>query len=394
LRSASRFPLRETWEAVPGGTMAGPVDPVEPDSSSQSTRSNLASDEDDVTEVTMVRNPGTSTPLMVAMSPDTDSIRNASDRLRAVYLLAADVADETSSSAITSPPGSLQDAGSPDLHTEPVDRPVLLRMDGIQAGEVASLTILPCVIGRHPSAQLVIDDPSVSRRHARIFLQGGELWLQDLGSRNGTFVDGRLLESRQLRDGTLLQLGHHASFRYTVVSARQEKVLRELFESSTRDALTGLYNRRHFDERFKAELAYAKRHNVDLGLVMADIDYFKQVNDTYGHAAGDAVLKQVATSLSRQLRTEDLIARIGGEEFVVLLRGIGPHGTGCLAERLRVAVQTLTVAAEGMPFTVTISAGCSNLSETPDGSSKGMLKIADERLYAAKHGGRNRVVSS
>ena len=199
--------------------MAGPVNPVEPDTSSRSTRSNLSSDEDDVTDVTIVRNPGTSTPLMVAMSPDSEGIRNASDRLRAVYLLAADVADETSSSAITSPPGSLQDATSPDLHTEPVDRPVLLRMDGIQAGEVASLTILPCVIGRHPSCQLVIDDPSVSRSHARIFLQAGELWLQDLGSRNGTFIDGRLLQSKQLRDGTLLQLGHHASFRYTVVSA-------------------------------------------------------------------------------------------------------------------------------------------------------------------------------
>jgi two-component system, cell cycle response regulator len=374
--------------------MASPVNPVEPDTSSRSTRSNLSSDEDDVTDVTIVRNPGTSTPLMVAMSPDTEGIRNASDRLRAVYLLAADVADETSSSAITSPPGSLQDATSPDLHTEPVDRPVLLRMDGIQAGEVTSLTILPCVIGRHPSCQLIIDDPSVSRRHARIFLQGGELWLQDLGSRNGTFIDGRLLQSKQLRDGTLLQLGHHASFRYTVVSARQEKVLRELFESSTRDALTGLYNRRHFDERVKAELAYAKRHNIDLGLVMADVDHFKQVNDTYGHAAGDTVLKQVATTLSRQLRTEDLIARIGGEEFVVLLRGIGPQGTLCLAERLRVAIQSLPIAAEGTPLTVTISAGCSNLSETPDGTSNGMLKVADERLYSAKRDGRNRVVSS
>jgi diguanylate cyclase (GGDEF)-like protein len=318
-------------------------------------------------------------------------MRGASDRLRAVYLLAAEVADDTT--AITSPPGSLLDANSPDLHTEPLDRPVLLRMDGVQAGEVISLTILPCVVGRHPSCQLIIDDPSVSRRHARVFLQNGELWLQDLGSRNGTFVDGRQLESKRLSDGTLLQIGHLASFRFTIVSARQEKVLRELFESSTRDALTGLYNRRHFDERFKSELAYAKRHGFDLGLVMVDIDHFKRINDTHGHAAGDVVLKQVAVTLARQLRTEDLIARIGGEEFTVLLRGIGPQGCSCLAERLRVATQSLAINIDGTTIPVTISAGSACVSETPDGSVKSLLQCADQRLYSAKHNGRNRVVA-
>jgi diguanylate cyclase (GGDEF)-like protein len=321
-------------------------------------------------------------------------MRNASDRLRAVYLLAADVAEDSSCSAITSPPGSLADANSPDLHTEPVNCPVLLRMDGVQAGEVISLTLLPCVIGRHPSCQVIIDDPSVSRRHARVYLQNGELWLQDLGSRNGTFIDGRHLEAKQLTDGTLLQIGHLASFRFTVVSARQEKVLRELFESSTRDALTGLYNRRHFDERIKAELAYAKRHHFDLSLVMVDIDHFKQINDTHGHSAGDLVLKQVAVTMGRQLRTEDLIARIGGEEFAVLLRGIGQQGASCLAERLRAAVQGLDITVEGTHVPVTISAGCSCLSETADGSAKSLLQCSDQRLYSAKRSGRNRVVSS
>lgn len=372
--------------------MAGPVNPVGTETSLRSTRSNLDLNEEELTQASPVRGPGTSNARMIGASPDAQGIRNASDRLRAVYLLAADVAEDTSWTAITSPPGSLQDASSPDLHTEPVDQPVLLRMDGIQAGEVVSLAILPCIIGRHPSCELVIDDPSVSRRHARIVQQGDELWIQDLESRNGTFIDGRHLESRQLRDGTLLQLGHHASFRFTLVSSRQVKVLRELFESSTRDALTGLYNRRHFDERIKAELAYAKRHGLDLGMVIADIDHFKLVNDNFGHAAGDAVLKQVANAMARQLRTEDLIARIGGEEFVVLLRGIGAQGTGCLAERLRISVQSLQIAAEGQPLDVTISAGCATLSETSEGSANAMLHLADQRLYAAKRGGRNRVV--
>jgi len=372
--------------------MAGPVMPAEPGPASIPSPSHASQDDEDTTVVTTAGSSIRAGQVLSA-GPDSSGLRNATDRLRAVYLLAAEVADETAASAITSPPGSILDANSPDLHTEPVDRPVLLRMDGVQAGEVISLTILPCVIGRHPSCQIILDDPSVSRRHARIFLQNGELWLQDLGSRNGTFIDGRHLEAKQLADGTLLQIGHHASFRFTVVSARQEKVLRELYESSTRDALTGLYNRRHFDERFKAELAYAKRHHFDLGLVMVDIDHFKHVNDTHGHATGDVVLKQVASVLSRQLRTEDLIARIGGEEFAVLLRGIGPQGCACLAERLRLAVQALPITADGTTMSTSISAGCACVSETPDGTAKSLLQCADQRLYCAKRNGRNRVVA-
>jgi two-component system, cell cycle response regulator len=374
--------------------MAGPVTPMDPDPSASQSRRRFGSDEDETTEMATTHRSTQSGPCVLAAGPDSEGLRNASDRLRAVYLLAADVADESSWSAITSPPGSLTDANSPELHTEPVDCPVLLRMDGVQAGEVVALTILPCVIGRHPSCQVIIDDPSVSRRHARVYLNNGELWLQDLGSRNGTFIDGRHLETKKLADGTLLQIGHLASFRYTVVSARQEKVLRELFESSTRDALTGLYNRRHFDERFKSELAYAKRHRFDLSVVMVDIDHFKQINDTHGHSAGDLVLKQVAQVMARQLRTEDLIARVGGEEFTVLLRGVGPQGAVCLAERLRLAVQGLAVTVEGESVAVTISAGCASLTATPDGSAKSLLQCADQRLYSAKRNGRNRVVAS
>ena len=197
-----------------------------------------------------------------------------------------------------------------------------------------------------------------------------------------------------MHDGVLIQIGLHASFRFTVVSARQEKLLRELYESSTRDALTGLYNRRHFDDRTRAELAYAKRHQLDVGFVMIDVDFFKRVNDTYGHAAGDVILKNVAATLARQLRTEDVIARVGGEEFAILLRGISTDGARRLAERLRANVESLPILADGIPIAVTISAGCSALSETEDNSLKSLLSIADQRLYDAKRSGRNRVVAS
>jgi len=368
--------------------MAGPVSPADPGA----TRASHGKD-DQTTSGSRRDMPTRSAPPSVGEPLDAAALSSSSDRLRAVYLLASEFADEESLTAITSPPGSHTDANSPSLHTEPVDRPVLLRMDGVQAGEVISLAILPCFIGRHPSCQVLIDDAGVSRKHARIVLQSEEFWLEDLGSRNGTFIDGKRLERKHLQDGVLIQVGLHASFRFTVVSARQEKLLRELFESSTRDSLTGLYNRRHFDERIKAELAYAKRHQVDLGFVMIDVDFFKRVNDTHGHAAGDIVLKQVSSNLAKQLRTEDVIARVGGEEFAVLLRGVGSEGSRRLAERLRNNIETLPVVAEGIPIAVTVSAGCATLSETDDQSPASLFRLADQRLYEAKRSGRNRVVS-
>jgi diguanylate cyclase (GGDEF)-like protein len=127
---------------------------------------------------------------------------------------------------------------------------------------------------------------------------------------------------------------------------------------------------------------------------MIDVDFFKRVNDTYGHAAGDVVLKHVAMSLARQLRTEDVIARVGGEEFAILLRGIGCEGARRLAERLRTNIEALPIASDGIPIAVTISAGCSALSETEDNSPKSLSNIADQRMYTAKRAGRNRVVAT
>ena len=364
--------------------MAGPMTPVEPDG----IRTTQSQDE----QTTLVKH-FQSDPPSVGAPLEAAAVSSSSDRLRAVYLLASEFAEEESMTAITSPPGSHSDANSPALHTEPVDRPVLLRMDGVQAGEVVSLAILPCFIGRHPSCQIVIDDAGVSRKHVRIVLQNDEFWLEDLGSRNGTFVDGKRLERKHLQDGALIQVGLYASFRFTVVSARQEKLLRELYESSTRDSLTGLYNRRHFDDRIKAEFAYAKRHQLDVAFVMVDVDFFKRVNDTHGHATGDSVLKAVAKNLAKQLRTEDVFARVGGEEFAILLRGVASEGARKLAERLRANIEALPIVAEGKTVAVTISAGCASMSETKDQTPGSLYGLADRRLYDAKHQGRNRVVS-
>ncbi len=160
-----------------------------------------------------------------------------------------------------------------------------------------------------------------------------------------------------------------------------------------RDALTGTYNREHFEERLKVEVAYARRHNTVVSLVMFDLDHFKKINDNYGHPAGDAALIYVSQRMQKGLRTEDVFARYGGEEFAVILRGIDLEGSRRVGERLRSTVAATPVEFDGKTFPVTMSVGCATLSDCPEPSTTALVAIADRRLYAAKHGGRNRVVA-
>lgn len=284
-------------------------------------------------------------------------------------------------------------AGGPPTVPSVVDRAVLLRMDGVQAGLIVGLEQFPFTVGRHPTNLLRVDEDSISRFHARIARNGDEYIVEDLGSRNGTFVAGKRITRATLEHDSWLQFGPRASFRFSLTDVREERLLRKLYESSTRDALTGAYNRLHFEERLRSEVAYAVRHRAHVSLLMIDLDHFKHVNDTYGHPAGDAVLKRAAEACMRALRTEDVFARFGGEEFAVVLRGIELGGAARLAERLRRAVAEESAEHEGQRIKVTLSAGCASLSCCSAPSAEELVAVADRRLYASKTGGRNRVTS-
>lgn len=274
------------------------------------------------------------------------------------------------------------------------DRAMLLRMDGVGAGQVVSVAQTPFTMGRHASNRLPIDDDSISRFHARFVREGSEYFVEDLGSRNGTFIQGKRITRAAIRDDDWVQLGARVAFRFTLTDSRQEVLLRKLYESSTRDALTGAYNRRHFDDRLRAEIAFAVRHATDCALILLDLDHFKRVNDSYGHPAGDEVLRHLGGIATRALRTEDVFARFGGEEFAVIVRGASTRGAGRLAERLREALCKENARHEGQEIPVTLSAGCAALSCCVAPSSDEVVAVADRRLYAAKQAGRNRVVAS
>jgi diguanylate cyclase (GGDEF)-like protein len=166
----------------------------------------------------------------------------------------------------------------------------------------------------------------------------------------------------------------------------------DLEETSQRDGLTGLYNRKFFDEQITQEILSSRRYVWPLALAMIDIDHFKSVNDTFGHDGGDAVLREISTKLRGMLRGSDTLCRYGGEEFALILPHISQENAPVLLERLRKAVEGMHVTLEdGRQVNVTMSVGLANLQ---DGMTPGqLLGNADKSLYAAKRAGRNCIVS-
>jgi diguanylate cyclase (GGDEF)-like protein len=249
-------------------------------------------------------------------------------------------------------------------------------------------------VGRLPTADLCLRDTGVSRQHARFVWKGETYGLQDSGSGNGTYVNGRRVTEQTLADGDVVQFGPNAVFRYAVTDENQEAMLQHLYRTSVSDPLTGACNREHLDMRLAEEVSYARRHGVELGLVLFDIDHFKRVNDQFGHQAGDQVLVTLVSQVAEQIRGEDLLGRYGGEEFAVVLRTTGLLRTVHVAERIRQTAERMRVPHGDTALQVTVSAGCATLSCCSEPSAEQMVAVADRRLYAAKRAGRNRVAGT
>lgn len=171
---------------------------------------------------------------------------------------------------------------------------VLLVLSGANVGRVIRLDIESLTLGRDERCEACIPDEGISRKHSRVVFLDDRTWEpRDLGSTNGTIVNGERVTQRVLRNGDHLLLGHTV-LRFLAQAAVDDEYLRQTYELSVRDGLTQLYNRRFFDDRLRAEGAFARRHRSQLSVLMVDIDHFKQVNDRFGHVAGDEVLRDVA----------------------------------------------------------------------------------------------------
>ena len=177
------------------------------------------------------------------------------------------------------------------------------------------------------------------------------------------------------------------------LSAQSFAYRSRLQQEASTDALTGLHNRREFESGMVREMERARRMGVPLSLAILDIDFFKRINDQHGHDVGDAVLREVAATLQRLIRKSDLLARIGGEEFALVMLGTQPPGAWVVLERLRAAIAALHVTAGTGDIGCTISIGITDRVDS-DTDWPTMYKRADRALYEAKEGGRNRVVEA
>ena len=270
--------------------------------------------------------------------------------------------------------------------------PYLTVITGANAGEVTKLPTGVTTLGRAPDSTLRIDSEGVSMRHARIFSAGSQLILEDSKSTNGTGVNDKRVDMHVLIDGDRIHLGPGMLLRFNMYDELEAGVQVQLYESAVKDPLTRAYNRKHFSERLAAELGYAARHKTPLAMVLFDIDFFKKVNDTHGHPGGDAVLRAVSSGVATAVRTEDVFARVGGEEFAILARSIDIPQAMAFAERLRLGVQHLVVPWGGGHIPITASFGVAELAELAQPDGDALVALADKRLYQAKGSGRNRVV--
>jgi diguanylate cyclase (GGDEF)-like protein len=270
----------------------------------------------------------------------------------------------------------------------------LIVINGRSVGRMFKLAGHKAVIGRGPGNEVLIEDEGVSRQHATIERQGPGLVIVDNQSTNGVFVNGNKVDRHVLADGDKVQLGSSTILKFSYQDEIEEQFQKKQYEAATRDGLTEAYNKKYFAEQLKTDFAFYWRHNQPLSLVLFDIDFFKKVNDTHGHPAGDQVLKVLAGLVQKALRVEDVFARYGGEEFGIILRDTDAERAFLICERIRRSVEKQPFGVEGKNIPVTISMGIATLLQQNYATPKDLVKAADEYLFLAKSKGRNRTESA
>ncbi len=268
----------------------------------------------------------------------------------------------------------------------------LVVIRGPRLGARLDLDNLPLVIGRGASADFRIPSRSVSRSHCRVFVHDGELWIEDLRSTNQTMINASPVDRQPLNDGDQLRIGD-AVLKYLAEGNAEVAFLEEMRESVIRDELTGLHNRRHLMATLNDVFAsHREPGTATLSLAILDVDRFKDINDLIGHLAGDEVLRQLAGVLTREVRKNDLLARIGGEEFAILMPGHSLESAQAACERIRAAVEAHEFRIDGLEdaLAVTASIGVAQRTDAMK-ESNDLLRVADDLLYRSKNAGRNRV---
>lgn len=267
----------------------------------------------------------------------------------------------------------------------------LVVLQGQRLGQRIDVGSEPLVIGRAPECDFQVIDRSISRQHARIWQEPSGYRIKDLDSTNKTLLNDQPIIEAELKDGDHVVIGN-CVLKFMERSSVEARYHEEIYQLATIDPLTGLYNRRQFLELLERELARTASRLRPLTLLILDLDHFKQINDQYGHSAGDMVLKQVAAALQAGASEDCIVARIGGEEFAAVLPEQDVGVAVPFAQYLCDTIASLELDAQCGARRITVSIGVAVWRREMTSASE-LLRAADVELYRAKQGGRNRVCS-
>ncbi len=269
--------------------------------------------------------------------------------------------------------------------------PVLLQYDGGAAGKKFILTTNIVIMGRKADkVQVWIDDASVSREHCQLEFNGTQAIVTDLGSLNHTFVNDKMVvQSAELCHGDMLRVGN-VRLRYFAHGSADQLLFDRIYRMAVQDRMLEIFRRDYLLEKLEEEFRSAKISQGEISMAFLDLDKFKSINDTFGHDAGDTVLKEVCKVIKPLLRPTDVFGRYGGEEFCIIMPQLGLDQAYAFSEKVRTSVQAARIDYEGTTIPITVSIGVASYAPSM-AASMDLVKLADSLVYESKSGGRNKV---
>ncbi len=265
-------------------------------------------------------------------------------------------------------------------------------LTGTESGRFIFVDDRGATVGRGPEADHRFADQSMSRLHARLERFDDGFLLHDNESTNGTFVEGMRVEGAiKLPPLCRIQFGARTVLQYTALDELSAEAVKKVMRSQFVDPLTGTGNRLQLEQRLRQEISFARRHHQPLGVMLVDIDRFRDVNARYGAQAGDRVLESIGEILLGSVRAEDMVFRHGGEEFCVLVRGVEDASVFRMAERIQRTIERANFWAYGSTIEITVSIGVSSIVHTEGETNQSIILRAYRALSRAMSQGGNRV---
>lgn len=323
--------------------------------------------------------------------------RGGGRRLRAVRMekVKPMVPEETPSThseeSVNAPPGSSRaNPGPPHASGQ---RACVVVLAGDRMGESFPLNDGRTTIGRGLHADVRVNDEGISRAHALIERIDDTYMLSDAGSTNGTFANGKRVERQALQEGDKIQIGASSVLRFSFSDESDGDMQSRLYETALRDRLTGVFNRSYFNNRLESDVAFALRHGKPLSLVRFDVDSHAKLCSEIGPEAGDALIREIAAKVEGTTRSEDIFARYGGHEFVIICRDVDALRASRAAGRILEIIAKSQFGAElGEAFRAEVSAGVSDLSSLRRRpGAQALIDAANAALALAQKAGGSRV---